>query len=68
MRSEHSKSGIFFLCLFLGFLGVHRFAVGKTGTGLLWMFTFGLGMIGWIIDLFTIMFGSFTDKDGNRIR
>ena len=44
----------FFLCLFLGYLGAHRFYEGKTGTGLLYFFTGGLFGIGWIVDLIRI--------------
>jgi len=56
------------LCLFLGVLGVHRFYVGKIGTGLLWLFTGGLFGIGYIVDLIFIITGNFTDKQGNVIR
>jgi TM2 domain-containing membrane protein YozV len=56
------------LCLFLGVLGVHRFYVGKIGTGLLWLFTGGLFGIGYIVDLILIITGNFTDKQGNVIR
>lgn len=38
------------LCLFLGWLGVHKFYAGKTGMGFLYLFTFGLFGFGWIID------------------
>ena len=38
------------LCLFLGWLGAHKFYAGKTGTGILYLFTFGLFGIGWLID------------------
>jgi TM2 domain-containing membrane protein YozV len=37
-----------------GALGFHRFYLGKIPTGLLWMCTGGLGMIGSIYDFFTL--------------
>jgi len=37
-----------------GALGFHRFYLGKFFTGLLWMFTGGLGMIGAIYDFITL--------------
>ena len=39
-----------------GALGFHRFYLGKFLTGLLWMFTGGLFMMGAIYDLFTLPF------------
>lgn len=63
-----SKWMAFFLCLFLGFLGIHRFYVGKAGTGILWLFTFGMFYIGWFIDLFVILFGGFKDKNGYPLK
>lgn len=44
----------FFLCLFAGYLGVHRFYEGKIGSGVLYMLTGGLFGIGWLIDLIRI--------------
>ena len=39
------------LCIFLGWIGVHRFYEGKTVTGVLYLCTFGLLGIGWIVDI-----------------
>lgn len=59
-----NKTTAALLCFFLGCLGVHRFYVGKVGTGILWLLTAGLGGIGVIIDFIMILTGSFNDKDG----
>jgi len=37
-----------------GFTGSHRFYYGRPITGTIYFFTFGLFLIGWIIDLFLI--------------
>ena len=66
--ARKSKWMAFFLCLFLGFFGIHRFYVGKNGTGILWLFTFGMFYIGWFIDLFAILFGGFKDKNGYPLK
>ncbi len=52
------------LCLFFGVLGVHRFYVGKVGTGLIYLFTGGLCGIGALYDLFCILVGWFRDGMG----
>ena len=56
------------LCIFLGGLGVHRFYVGKIGTGILWLMTAGVFGIGYLVDLIKIICGKFTDKSGNLIQ
>ena len=42
------------LLTFLGVLGIHRFYMGKVGTGLLWLLTGGLLGVGWLYDLWTL--------------
>lgn len=56
------------LCLFFGGLGIHRFYVGKTGTGVLWFFTLGCFGIGTLIDFFKIVSGNFKDSNEKWIR
>ena len=51
-----SKWTSFFLCLFLGVFGAHKFYEGKTGMGIVYLFTFGLFGIGWFIDLIALFF------------
>lgn len=55
------------LCLFAGGLGIHRFYVGKIGSGLLYLYTVGFLGIGTLIDLINIVRGKFIDINGNTI-
>ena len=61
--SPRSRLAAALLASFLGALGIHRFYVGKIGTGVLMIFTLGgLGL--WVlIDFIIILVGSFKDKE-----
>ncbi|HKW74202.1 MAG TPA: NINE protein [Terriglobales bacterium] len=57
----------FLLCFFLGVFGAHRFFLGKIGSGVAQLLTFGgLGL--WTLaDLIILVTGNFKDAEGNRI-
>lgn len=58
-----SKGVAYLLWFFLGGLSVHRFYLGKIGIGILYLVTFQLFGIGWIIDLFILGgIGGMVDK------
>lgn len=60
-ESTHSLVVGYILWIF-GFLGAHRFYFGRPISGTIYLFTFGLLGIGWIIDLF-LMPGLERDAD-----
>jgi hypothetical protein len=65
--SDRSRLVALLLCVLLGYLGVHRFYVGKIGSGILWLFTGGLFGVGYLIDTVLIATGTFRDDEGLRV-
>lgn len=65
--SPKSRAAAAALCFFLGGLGIHRFYVGKVGTGILMIVTLGGLGIWALIDFIVILVGSFRDKLGRRL-
>ncbi len=57
------------LCIFLGLLGVHRFYLGYTGMGVLYLLTAGIFAVGWIIDIVLLLIpDGLTPKDKTNYR
>ena len=66
MTSTRTKGVAALLCI-LGFIlvaGMHRFYVGKIGTGLLMLVTLGALGVWTLIDFILILVGEFKDSDG----
>lgn len=68
MQSEKEWLVTILLSVFLGTLGIHRFYVGKIGTGILQLITLGGCGVWTLIDIIMISTGNFKDKDGNIIK
>ena len=66
--SPKSRVAALVLCICLGMFGAHYFYVNKVKTGLLYLCTCGIFGAGWIIDIFRIGFGAFTDSDGHYLK
>ncbi len=64
---EKNKTTTLILCVALGYLGIHRFYVGKNKSGILYLCTMGLCGIGWIVDIVLICTDRFTDWNGRSL-
>ena len=50
MEQNNNAWGDFIICLLFGYFGVHKFREHQVGMGILYLCTFGLFGIGWIVD------------------
>lgn len=66
--SPKSRWVALLICWLLGFVGGHRFYVGKIGTGLLYLFTGGFFGLGVVVDLLVILLGRFRDSQGRVLK
>lgn len=82
--SDKSKGAALLLCFFLGGAGIHRFYLGKIGTGVVMLLleSFGLATSGLligipviclntfiaVIDFFRILFNGMTDSEGRKLK
>jgi hypothetical protein len=64
--SPHGRLLVLFQAI-IGFIGLHRYMVGKTGTAIVFTCTFGLLGIGYLIDLIAVITGSFYDSDEKKV-
>ena len=65
--SDKSFIILILLSIFLGSLGIDRFYLGKIGTGILKLITFGGFGIWWLIDLIIVVSGKMKDSDGRVV-
>ena len=66
--SPKSRLVVTLLAFFLGSLGVHRFYLGKIGTGILMLLTAGGFGIWTLIDFIFAVAGIMKDKEGKAIK
>jgi len=66
--SDKSGLACLLFLLLLGPWGIHRFYVGKVGTGFLFLITLGGLGLWWLIDLILLVAGGFTDFYGYKVK
>ena len=69
LAPRKSKMVALILCIigFFGIAGLHRMYVGKVGSGVLHLFTYGICVLGTIFDLISILSGGFRDSYGQPL-
>lgn len=59
---------VLLLCWILGVFGVHRFYLGRVGSGILMLITIGGLGIWYLVDLIMVITGNFRDANGQPIK
>ena len=65
--SPKSRTVAFILAFILGYIGIHRFYIGKIVSGIFMILTLGGVGIWWLVDWIMILAGSFRDKEGRLV-
>ena len=65
-RKGKSKVVEYYLALLFGWTGAHRFYTGKIVSGIIWLLTGGLFLIGWIVDLLVILIRLLMEMSGKK--
>jgi TM2 domain-containing membrane protein YozV len=66
--SSKSRLAVTLFAFFLGYLGIHRFYLGKIGTGIAMLLTVGGIGIWALVDFIMAVSGTMKDKEGNLIK
>lgn len=69
--SDKSQGIAFLLSLlpaFIGLYGIHRFYIGKIGSGVVQVLTFGGCGIWWLVDLIRLSMNTLPDSNGNTLK
>ena len=69
IQNKSKKNGLFafLICIFFGTLGLHRFYVGKIGTGFFYLLTMGCLGIGWLVDMICLLTGNVKGSNGEKL-
>lgn len=65
--SNKNRLTALLLCALIGWLGLHRFYIGRPASGLVWLFTLGFLGVGVIYDAVMLATGELVDGEGKRI-
>lgn len=68
LESDKSFVATWLLSLFLGVFGADRFYLGKIGTAILKLVTFGGLGVWWLVDLIIVLTGAARDRGGRPVR